>query len=780
MINYFKKYRVSYRILTIFMILCIFIPLSYAKDDGGGSAPPPCNDPNQGAFCGRCGTINACGTCVGEHGDCTPGETRDRTCYTCGTTAQECSGSCTWQYVDPNVCDGDADTCQELCEGFYSYDWNKGMACCGDDQTDCSEESSYDMYICDTDVPSWFTASGEVGNVRMMTCSGISYASSGNQWLSCSSLGEDTWIGGHHYGCLEQTIGECCGDEDCLSDNYGSSFGVRAPTGYKAEDYYCVTDFPNLGETSWVEDLDITNEYSCQASGYYWTGTKCCSEDDDPAEYYNDVGERGGCWNKQFVLNGRFVQDGAQDVAMYDGQFYGCEIDQTNYNRNNDGYDNINDYHEGGQLVIEKGYCDVLLDFYQSGSHLFCSYNESWHKTSDAEVSLKECPWAFQEGLQFKECCPGTSCWDGKSCVSDQSNSPTSPPVHGNNRCIAGVWTDAKLKHNWDRSQEGYCPENDMCLVNNLGDPEFNNDRTSAFLAQCAVSGGIVGDYFCKDGAWSTRTKEVAKQLLDIAYDESPTDYSLYCDYYGNILNYYDYVLDGGPIQDYLGESCTWMGEDVDCTNNICVLRYGNKVALGVSLNNMVNDEAKSFLYSLGKNKDICSSYIERDDNKFYKCDNEVWYNNYLGSVIYSKSEVTSLAEQFTLYFKIKFKQIYSFVIGSGKIGGGYKDYGFLNETYLWSRLYVSQYGSKYALSVLEEPKLFDGIEKEHLTIKYEGINVDVCKLVDEYNKRAGTDADCDKSGNSYYIVNQRIGTNSDNFQYIWKDLGPKIRLKPE
>ncbi len=47
--------------------------------------------------------------------------------------------------------------------------------------------------------------------------------------------------------------------------------------------YYCASD------GDWTKDLDTKDELSCNAAGFNWTGSKCCSELDDIDESYSDV-----------------------------------------------------------------------------------------------------------------------------------------------------------------------------------------------------------------------------------------------------------------------------------------------------------------------------------------------------------------------------------------------------------------------------------------------------------------------------------------------------------
>ncbi|MEM4366493.1 MAG: hypothetical protein QXN46_02790, partial [Candidatus Woesearchaeota archaeon] len=95
----------------------------------------------------------------------------------------------------------------------------------------------------------------------------------------------------------------------------------------------------------------------CKNAGFVSTGTKCCGGD-DAGEYYNDpyypesgYENSGGCWNSGVKYSGVYGIAGGK-VAVINGSFYGCSIDQT--------IAAIRDTHTGSQLVINSTLCEAF------------------------------------------------------------------------------------------------------------------------------------------------------------------------------------------------------------------------------------------------------------------------------------------------------------------------------------------------------------------------------------------------------------------------------------
>jgi len=61
--------------------------------------------------------------------------------------------------------------------------------------------------------------------------------------------------------------------------------------------YYCASD------KTFTEDLDDKDVATCQSAGEIFTGSLCCSEDDDPNEHYNDFAVNAEDANNSIYLS---------------------------------------------------------------------------------------------------------------------------------------------------------------------------------------------------------------------------------------------------------------------------------------------------------------------------------------------------------------------------------------------------------------------------------------------------------------------------------------------
>src|SRR3989338_508358 len=144
-------------------------------------------------------------------------------------------------------------------------------------------------------------------------------------------------------------------------------------------------------------------------------------------------------------------------------------------------------------------------------------------------------------------------CTEGASCVYNGRCNLTKSYVQtdGNLRqCLLGNWSESKIeKKDWE-NKTGYCPVDD-CY----------------YSSECFKEGEFLlsgGDHYCEKGAWTTRTKLLATQLLNIvsADDTYIDDYTLFCDSYKDTLNYYNYLVKGKELTKYIEGKA----------NNFCVL----------------------------------------------------------------------------------------------------------------------------------------------------------------------------------------------------------------
>jgi hypothetical protein len=240
--------------------------------------------------------------------------------------------------------------------------------------------------------------------------------------------------------------------------------------------YYCASD------GDWTKDLDIKDDESCEAAGFSWTGSRCCSEADDTSEYYNDPkfpNATGGCWNKMFVRAGEFAV--TDRILNYKGKFFGCRLSLIN--------DaillNIKDYHLDN-LLIDNSItpCGMVLMDAQPGGmpHAKCQPNGEWMFTDEpGGVINKSIKWAglVGPGIALSGCCAPDQCWNGTKCQrlgtyyrigeegfickmlppTSTPEPPTSEICHHNNDCSTGQ----------------YCTDQE-CISGSLPDTCANNN----------------------------------------------------------------------------------------------------------------------------------------------------------------------------------------------------------------------------------------------------------------------------------------------------------------
>ncbi|MFC1696743.1 LamG domain-containing protein [Nanoarchaeota archaeon] len=221
-------------------------------------------------------------------------------------------------------------------------------------------------------------------------------------------------------------------------------------------------------------------------------------------------------------------------------------------------------------------------------------------------------PTEINSGNSFG-CCPQNYCWNGTVCVGDMTDEHGTYMVMGtgndydnpNNdknvlRCIKGEWEWQPIKYTWDLKEKGFCALDNQCLVN----PEHTYDLENYITTYnpyndsapkenwiggqgtidigCINDSYFIGDHYCENGDWTTRTKFIASEMLDYAQDKDE-DYSLHC---GGIE-----VLN---LIDYTDKDEYWMGGatyPLEKANSYCILEMGEDVLVGTSFNEkMIND----------------------------------------------------------------------------------------------------------------------------------------------------------------------------------------------
>ena len=516
-------------------------------------------------------------------------------------------------------------------------------------------------------------------------------------------------------------------------------------------------------EGTFVKDLDLKEEEvadkvllasrkkTCERAGLAWTGTKCCSEGDDQNEYYNDPSGKGACWNKQPVLNFDSAPNTNDSVASYNGQLHGCAIDKSVYNPENDGFLSLKDNFTSEALIENHPYCftDPLKTFY-------CSFSERWKASDGANYShISVSPLASSSSPA--ECCTANSCWDGNACIPNQKFNPLARPLDGKYLCVDGNWTQSSYKCAPDTTIcTGFCPDDSQCLISTF----YTNGSA------CIKSTEYVNDNYCQNGNWTTRTKLLAVQLMNL---RGSGDYSLYCDKKENALNNLNYLSEDKQLVSSLLSGSP--------TNIFCVLRAANKTIIGTTLNRDLDAFPKSALSVFGISN--CST-VTINDYEYHQCDtsNKVWYSKGMKSVIFSQSPI-SLApfESEGFFQRVILGPIRRIIFSLNALNTTPPyDNSYLNSITKFDKLYMSQKGNRTVKAVI------DGLTYKNFVGEYSGFSSDICKVANEYHKAradglSGLSCRKDSAGN-YYVLAQGSSSSNVNPEIIWPDLTAKLRYK--
>ncbi len=737
--------------------------------------------------------------------------------------------------------------CGDNCPSNFCYDecvdsqvdwknWAGGILdCCGDDNA--AAEDAYDCafqqrgeYMCvksfdnlEGDMWEWIGVLADEGRIFDMTCANLSVMSDGTSFFYCGqypsqnsphpNMFEMTYSVGikeddhyHEYACYTDSggfvkIAECKGVETFSEINEGEKF----VSGDYAGDppVFCVRDSQYSTATDdytrMTLDLDDSpgNNESCEDAGFYWTGTKCCEEPEPgfvDGESYNDldsddVNGTGGCWAGVHVASGQTLLDAdadtRDDIANSEGTFYGCLLSSTD-----DALSTIMRSHAPATPMLDGNNLDYDNPVNNDLCHMagddenYCSFEGQWRYADNTPFYQKNMSWEAGAGEIQWECCHGSECWDGESCIADQTPDYEPTPVYGPDgfRCRAGDWAIIPLKHTWDEVETGYCPKDEDCLIE--PDP----------IAGCLANGTYYNTsplldekvYYCENGNWTSRTKLIALALLDYAETKSPTDFTLFCDSYDNLLNYYNYEIGKGSgkyTSTYI-ENCI----GGDCVNDFCVLQYPQGVAFGTSLNIDVDNADRSFLFALGKSFDLCGHPPEFGDELYHECGagTKIWYNQNQNSIIYLPETPerdpfdVSWADKFRAFRENFFESLTS---GIDVQSTSVRNYSFFDRTRIFSKLYADVYGSKQVFAFLEEDKTVDiGASRydnvDYLGVEYKGITISPCELIRHYEEVVAGLTEvraCD--GTTVVFPDFRTGGQAALVD-AWPDLTAKLRLR--
>ena len=439
-------------------------------------------------------------------------------------------------------------------------------------------------------------------------------------------------------------------------------------------------------------------------------------------------------------------------VINWAGQYYGCMLtDAATIGR-----DDTN--RPGSQRIVDTNaeYCTVEGDW-------FCGYQDQWEEGQRDQVSDAP-PGAAalaEEDFIQTQCCTEAQCWTGSECVDSvdlETNPDVEPTMVGDQAyvCVDSAWQTAAPKENQDGTETGYCAAA-QCFFSRLGEnPRCVNDRFWA------------ADDYCDNGQWTSRTRMVALQLIQLA---GSGDYTVYCDTPTNAANRLAYFIppespawkflfgDNSPDMGYF--LCGELPEDQPCANHLCVMRWeeGEKVALGLALNEPID---RSFDYSVlnlfpeARQStspgyfDYCDAAIAKgnEEGGYWGCKGRtaamqntnanIWYHSELQSVIFSEQGVrigaTGLQQLFQNVLQGPFQWIANFV--RNLFAARNQDSAFSIGDY--RTVYLNRAGDREIKAVEEEHAA-----ETLTTVNYYQYSMNVCAAVQEYCARNPSTAEC-------------------------------------
>ena len=681
----------------------------------------------------------------------------------------ECCGDDTTD--DPDLSQTFCEQCKlgNLKDSPSSRDWSShvtaGKGCCGDDETDCGlVDEKYLCYLDDEKSnPSWYSSSTDVGDIRYAGCDDREYLADGTTWKKCDNSFWKLDVQGHEYICNgagSGSIVECCGSSSsCFS---AGSDGATKSTGGSIDSiettsqrYYCaenadwITDLDAI-YTDPIKDADGTTCSSAKnpdetEAGFNTTKTKCCG--DDTGESYSDSYISGkACWQGGVVNHCSQIVNSDKTIAE-NGTLYGCNADE----------------------LTTKPSCSLMCL-----GNFYCSYNGKW-KDAGGKIMNWSSTWptTLPSGATLQaECCERTKCWDGTTCVDSQAGSPAGSS-HSGYWCIDGEWK-ALLQKLTPRGETGYCQENSQCLYDLNGNYADNNNPDGS--PQCIDNGQYIKDFYCESGAWTSRTKYTALQLLSIPTTD---EYTLFCDSYQNALNYVGYEVATDIAENYLTN---------DKVNEFCVLSYGVNVYFGVSLNQNINSDTYPFLETVGKPRTYCDDTLDNLDN-YDMCsgDNTAWYNDARKIIIYSNSQITFQAID-AAKISAPAESLISY-IRTNVDNNPTSSYDYTNDnniaswvdidnTRWYDHIFIGKKGSYSVFGLLEASNQ----GSKYMSIDYQGLSTGLCTYVDGYDTDEGTIDHIYCASDRYVVSRDFVNVNAvgENFntQNMWLDLTSKLRLQ--
>jgi hypothetical protein len=257
---------------------------------------------------------------------------------------------------------------------------------------------------------------------------------------------------------------------------------------------------------------------------------------------------------------------------------------------------------------------------------------------------------------------------------------------------------------------------------------------------------------------------------VKFAQDSSPDDFSLYCDIPANSL------FDGSLPEEFFPISANF--------NNFCILKYGNNVGIGTTLNGV--ELSQETLDSLGLEITEYSACTGTGD--WQKC-GSVWFNPSINGTIWLSSQPPSLAASNnpikTLFDAIKV--FFENILGAGKevphVGTGIVE-RMLASTNSFDTIYLAKAGSRQIFAAYFNKKYaeFAGVTQPYDSIAgdYQNLDFSFCDSLENYCPEGTCSYLCEPSGatsaGTFKIYH--IGKSQTPMSGVWQALTSKLRLK--
>ncbi|MBS3148876.1 hypothetical protein J4219_08415 [Candidatus Woesearchaeota archaeon] len=355
-------------------------------------------------------------------------------------------------------------------------------------------------------------------------------------------------------------------------------------------------------------------------------------------------------------------------------------------------------------------------------------------------------------------------------------------------------WVQVDIKLNFQQTSTGFCREQSQCLVSNAFSEVFDNipesfwdGLTDSDLGpKCIGDGQFILDNYCARGGWSSRTRLIATELLAIALRDSPSNFSLYCDSFETALNEVNYLSQAGPVLNFLGKSCPqegFAGARVTerCTNSLCVLKYGQNVAFGTSLNARI-DGPKSFLNALNLGLEECGNALNSDGDYDY-CGDAVWFNLNTNSILYAPGLAelgvpSDLANQF---FLTPYNELSDYVFSVvHKPEVAQFNYTFFRQIPQFSQVYFAKDGFEFVYAFKQKNVTLSQIDYAGWYLSNIELPSDACtRFVKRFDSRANCESQ--PSPTEFFVVAHKtpqvVGKTPQNIVDSWHETTGRLRV---